>query len=79
VSFPVAAPSQATSSTAGAAALLLGVGLGTLTWYGGFSTAVVFVRRRVGERLVKLVDIVSGIGLIGFGALLGSRALHGHE
>ena len=79
VSFPAAAPAQATRSTAGAAALLLGVGLGTVTWYGGFSTAVVLVRRRVGERLLKLVDIISGIGLIGFGALLGYRTLHGHE
>ncbi len=79
VSFPAAAPAQATRSTAGAAALLLGVGLGTLTWYGGFSTAVVLVRRRVGERLLKLADIISGIGLIGFGALLGYRTLHGHE
>jgi threonine/homoserine/homoserine lactone efflux protein len=32
VSFPAAAPARATGSTAGAAALLLGVGLGTLTW-----------------------------------------------
>jgi putative LysE/RhtB family amino acid efflux pump len=79
VSFPAAAPAGATSSTAGAAALLLGVGLGTLTWYAGFSTAVVLIRRRVGERLVKFVDIISGIGLIGFGALLGYRTLHGNE
>jgi threonine/homoserine/homoserine lactone efflux protein len=33
VSFPAAAPAQATRSTAGAAALLVGVGLGTLSWY----------------------------------------------
>ncbi|HEY7017006.1 MAG TPA: LysE family transporter [Gaiellaceae bacterium] len=79
VSFPAAAPAEATSSTAGAAALLLGVGLGTLTWYAGFSTAVVLIRRRVGERLLKFVDIISGIGLIGFGALLGYRTLHGNE
>jgi threonine/homoserine/homoserine lactone efflux protein len=79
VSFPAAAPAQATKSTAAAAALLLGVGLGTLTWYGGFSTGVALIRRRVGERLLRFVDIASGCGLIGFGGLLGYRTLHGQE
>src|SRR5262245_11828033 len=75
-SFPAAAPAQATSSAAAAAALLLGVGLGTLTWYGGFSTAVALIRNRVGPRLLRLVDIAAGAGLIAFGSLLGYRALH---
>jgi putative LysE/RhtB family amino acid efflux pump len=78
VSFPAAAPAQATGSTAAAAALLLGVGLGTLTWYGGFSAAVALVRKRVGPRLLRGVDIASGAGLIGFGSLLGYRTLQ-HE
>jgi putative LysE/RhtB family amino acid efflux pump len=76
VSFPAAAPAHSTSSTSAAAALLLGVGLGTLTWYGGFSTSVALVRKRVGPRLLRFVDIVSGAGLIGFGSLLGYRALN---
>jgi putative LysE/RhtB family amino acid efflux pump len=79
VSFPAIAPAEATSSTATAAALLLGVGLGTLSWYGGFSTAVALVRTRVGPRLLGLVDVVSGAGLIGFGSLLGYRTLHEHS
>jgi putative LysE/RhtB family amino acid efflux pump len=79
VSFPAAAPAEATRSTATTAALLLGVGLGTLTWYGGFSTAVALVRRRVGPRLLRLVDIASGAGLVGFGSLLGYRTLHEHQ
>jgi putative LysE/RhtB family amino acid efflux pump len=79
VSFPAAAPARATSSTAAAAGLLVGVALGTLSWYGGFSTAVALVRKRVGVRSLRLVDVVSGCGLIGFGGLLGYRALHEHE
>jgi putative LysE/RhtB family amino acid efflux pump len=79
VSFPAAAPAQATGSPAAAGALLLGVGLGTLTWYGGFSTAVALARRRVGPRLLRLVDIASGAGLVGFGSLLGYRALNEHQ
>jgi putative LysE/RhtB family amino acid efflux pump len=78
VSFPAAAPAQATGSTAGATALLLGVGLGTLTWYGGFSTAVALSRKRVGDRLLRLVDFGVGSGLVAFGGLLGYRSLHDH-
>jgi threonine/homoserine/homoserine lactone efflux protein len=79
VSFPAAAPARATRSTAGAAALLVGVGLGTLSWYGGISTAVALTRKRVGERLLRLVDVVSGTALIGFGGLLGYRTPHNHD
>jgi putative LysE/RhtB family amino acid efflux pump len=78
VSFPAAAPAQATGSTAGAAAVLLGVGLGTLTWYGCFSTAVALTRKRVGDRLLRLVDVGVGSGLMAFGGLLGYRSLHEH-
>jgi threonine/homoserine/homoserine lactone efflux protein len=78
VSFPAAAPERATTSSGAAAALLLGVGLGTLTWYGGFSTAVALVRKRVGGRLLRLVDVAGGCGLIGFGGLLGYRTLNEH-
>jgi putative LysE/RhtB family amino acid efflux pump len=76
VSFPAAAPAEAGRSTTAAAALLLGVGLGTLSWYGGFSTAVALVRYRIGPRLLKVVDLASGAGLVGFGCLLGYRTLH---
>jgi putative LysE/RhtB family amino acid efflux pump len=73
VSFPAAAPT--TDSTASAAALLLGVGLGTLTWYGGFSTAVALTRKRLGDRLLRIVDLAVGSGLILFGSLLAYRTL----
>jgi threonine/homoserine/homoserine lactone efflux protein len=79
VSFPAAAPSRATTSTAFSAELLMGVGLGTLSWYGGFSTAVALVRKRVGDRLLRVVDVGSGCGLIGFGGLLGYRSLREHS
>jgi putative LysE/RhtB family amino acid efflux pump len=78
VSFPAAVPARATGSTAAAAALLAGVGLGTLSWYGGFSTVVAVLRKRVGRQLLRFVDLVSGASLIGFGGLLGYRTLHEH-
>lgn len=75
VSFPAAAPAQATSSAQDAGAVILGAGLGTLTWYGGFSTVVALIRKRAGDRLIRFVDIGGGAGLIGFGCLLGFRSL----
>lgn len=73
---PAAAPACAESSTMDAAAVLLGVGLGTLTWHGGFSTLVGVIRRRIGDRAIKTIDLASGLGLIGFGGLLGYRTVH---
>jgi threonine/homoserine/homoserine lactone efflux protein len=75
VSFPAAAPGAARGSIAGAAELLLGVTLGTLTWYSGFSTAVALARKRAGDRLVRAVDAASGLGLVAFGAVLAYRTL----
>jgi threonine/homoserine/homoserine lactone efflux protein len=75
VSFPAAAPRSASRSVANAAVLLLGVGLGSLLWYSTFSMTVAVVRRRVGDRLLRAVDVVSGLGLAGFGGLLGYRAI----
>jgi putative LysE/RhtB family amino acid efflux pump len=79
ISFPAAAPAGATSSAAAAAALLVGVALGTLSWYGGFSTGVALFRNRVGPRSLRLVDLATGSGLIVFGGLLGLRAVHDHS
>lgn len=75
VSFPAAAPHAAAGSPARAAVLLLGVGTGSLLWYSAFSTAVALVRRRIGNRLLRVVDVVSGLGLAGFGGVLGLRAV----
>jgi threonine/homoserine/homoserine lactone efflux protein len=75
----VAAPAQPTTPIAAAAALLVGVGLGTLSWYRGFSTAVALFRKQVSRRLLRLIDLATGSGLIAFGGLLGYRTLHQHE
>jgi putative LysE/RhtB family amino acid efflux pump len=76
--FPAAAAATATRSLATTAALLVGVGLGTLTWYSGFTTAVSLARRRVGPRLLRAVDVAAGTGGAGFGTLLGYRTIHQH-
>jgi putative LysE/RhtB family amino acid efflux pump len=68
-----AAVSGARSST-GTAALLVGVGLGTLTWYTAFSGAIALARRRIGPRLLAAVDVSAGAGILGFGIYLGARS-----
>jgi putative LysE/RhtB family amino acid efflux pump len=69
ISFPAAAPSH------DPAAALAGVALGTLAWYCGFASAVAVARRRLGDRLLRAVDLGAGCGLVAFGGLLGYRAV----
>lgn len=63
----------ATDSVAGAALMLAGVGLGTLTAFSVLSLLVAAVRSRFGPRLLAGVDAVAGAGLLGFAGLLGWR------
>jgi putative LysE/RhtB family amino acid efflux pump len=74
VSFPAAAPAAARGSATGAAALLAGVALGTLAWYCGFATVVALLRRRIGEKVLAVIDVLTGLGLVAFGGLLAYRA-----
>ena len=75
VSFPAGAPHAAVTSTAHALLLLSGVALGTLGWYGGFALIVAAVRRRIGSRVLQVIDVLIGSGLMVFGAVLGYRTL----
>src|SRR3954463_8388241 len=69
----------AAASTAGAAegaavfALLAGVGLGSLAWMGFLTGGVSLAGRFVGDRMLRVVDGLAGIGLLGFGGLLAYR------
>jgi hypothetical protein len=42
----------------------------------GFSTAVALTPNRVGDRLLRIVDVAVGSGLIVFGILLGYRIVN---
>ncbi len=59
-----------------AAGLVVGVGLGSLGWFSLLSAVGSLTRRRIGPRTARAVDVASGIGLVGFGGLLGWEALH---
>ena len=67
---------DAATSASGAALMLGGVALGTLTAFTALSLLVASVRERFGPRLLTTVDVVAGSGLLGFAGLLGWRAAH---
>ena len=71
-----AAVGDAATSASGAALMLGGVALGTLTAFTALSLLVAAVRDRFGPRLLATVDVVAGAGLLGFAGLLGWRAVH---
>jgi len=75
ISFPATAPAAAGTATDQASALLCGVALGTLIWYCGFAGIVALARRWIGERLLSVIDVIVGSGLVLFGGLLGYRTL----
>ena len=78
VSFPASAPHQAVVSTSNAVALLCGVALGTLTWYGGLATLVALARPRIAPRVLATVQLLIGVGMTLFGVLLAYRTLEHH-
>src|SRR3954468_21019392 len=69
----------AAASTAGATegpavlTLLAGVGLGSMAWMTVLTGGVSLLRRRGGDRMLRTVDGLAGIGLLGFGGLLALR------
>jgi threonine/homoserine/homoserine lactone efflux protein len=71
-----AALGDAATSAGGAALMLGGVALGTLTAFTALSVLVALVRQRFGPRLLVTVDVVAGSGLVGFAGLLGWRSVH---
>ena len=68
--FAAASAAHISRTTTGAVLLLAGIGLGTATWFTTLSTAMTLVRRLAGRRIHQAIDVICGLGLIGFGILL---------
>lgn len=73
VAFPAAVPAAATRSVGSGIAVIAGVAVGTLTWYCGFATLIATLRRFVGTRAVRLLDVLIGLGVVGFGGFVAYR------
>ncbi len=68
--FSAASAAGAASSFSGAVLLVVGVGLGSATWDVTLATATALAGRYVGERFLRVVDLVAGIALLVFGGVL---------
>jgi threonine/homoserine/homoserine lactone efflux protein len=73
--FAAASTAALATSAGTSAALLAGVAVGTLGWFTALACAAAVARRRIGDRAAQVADVVAGLGLIGFGGLLGVRTL----
>jgi putative LysE/RhtB family amino acid efflux pump len=68
--FAAAATAGAARTSAGAALLVAGVALGSLTWVSLLASGMAVARRRIGTRAQRAIDVLAGVGLIGFGGAL---------
>jgi putative LysE/RhtB family amino acid efflux pump len=75
--WTAAAPAAVAGARSGGelGVVLAGVGAGTLTWYTFFAAVVAIVRRRLGPRLLAMIDLAAGAGILAFGLLLGVRTI----
>ena len=73
--FSAASAAGAAGSVPSAVLLIAGVGLGSLTWDVTLASGTALAGRAAGERLLRVVDLVAGIGLICFGAVLAYSVL----
>jgi threonine/homoserine/homoserine lactone efflux protein len=73
--FAAASTARIAHTTPTVVALLAAVGCGSFAWFAALSGAVAIVRRRVGQRGLRIADALSGLGIMGFGGLLGWRAI----
>ncbi len=73
--FVAASSASVATSAATTSALLVGIMLGSFAWFSILSLGMTALRRRIGERSLRAADILAGLGLLGFGGLLGWRTL----
>jgi threonine/homoserine/homoserine lactone efflux protein len=73
--FGAAATASLLDSTAAAASLLLGVTIGSATWFALLALVASRLRSRLDRRVLWGIDVTAGVGLLGFAALLGVRTV----
>ncbi len=76
--FSAASTAALAGSASSAVVLVIGVGAGTLTWFTILSGGLTLARRRVGPGLLATMDVIAGVAILGFAALLGWRTIS-HE
>lgn len=74
--FGAAAPASLLDSTAAAVSLIVGVMIGSAAWFVVIAWAASRLGARLGQRALWGIDVTAGVGLLGFGTLLGLRTVH---
>jgi putative LysE/RhtB family amino acid efflux pump len=73
--FAAASTAEVASSEAASALMVGGVLLGSFVWMAILATGLMLVRRHIGDRGLRLLDAVSGTGILLFAGALGWRTL----
>src|SRR4051812_17986686 len=73
--FAAASTASVAGSDGQSVLLVLGVGIGSLTWCSLLACGVAATRRGGGPRLLQVVDLGAGMAIAGFGGVLAWRTL----
>lgn len=73
--FSGAASADVAAGPASAAGFVVGIGLGSLLFHLALTGVAAGVGNRMGTRVLRWTDAISGLGLIGFGGLLAVRTV----
>ena len=73
--FAAASTASVIGGWADGVALLCGIGAGSIGWFTVLTVGVTVAGRRLGDRSLQAADTVAGLGLVGFGTLLGLRTI----
>ncbi len=74
--FGAAATASLLDSASAAVSLLLGVMTGSAAWFVVLGWVASRLGARLGQRALWGIDVIAGLGLLGFGTLLGVRTVH---
>jgi putative LysE/RhtB family amino acid efflux pump len=74
--FAAAHGAGAASGSAGAVLLVAGVAVGSLAWVSTLAGGTAVVGRAIGERSLRVADLLAGAGMIVCGGLLGWETAH---
>jgi putative LysE/RhtB family amino acid efflux pump len=75
--FAAASTAEVAASASSTSMMVAGVLVGSFVWMALLAGALTVVRRRIGIRALKILDVVSGTGILLFACLLGVRTLSG--
>jgi putative LysE/RhtB family amino acid efflux pump len=74
--FAAASTAGAAATTGQAVLLVVGVTVGSLTWVTALATGTAVARHAIGDRALRIADVVAGLGLLGFGGALAYATAH---